>query len=67
MTTGDVVSIFQKPLTGGDYEGEATLIRKERSGENTEDWTVRFSDGMEVRRKIFVTTIPVYGGRNVSC
>jgi len=56
MMAGDKVSIYQKPLTGEDFEGMAVLISKEKPmpwacedldwcnyrREHTEHWNVRF-------------------------
>ena len=44
MKKGDKVKIYQKPISKEDYEGEATLVRKNLSNEinNTESWFVKF-------------------------
>jgi len=42
MQKGDIVSIYQNPMTGTNYEGEAELVSKERETTDTESWLVRF-------------------------
>lgn len=42
MKSGRTVSIFQRPLTGEDYEGEAKLVKKTGYPDASED---RFEEG----------------------
>jgi len=55
MKKGDKVRIYQKPITEEDFEGEATLIRKDLTDKknNLEVWWVKFKgDTREFRRTI---------------
>ena len=58
MKKGDVVSIYQDPITQTKLEGKATLIKRHKHGLfservlGLERWLVRFEDGDEVWRDI---------------
>ena len=55
---GKIMSIYQKPLTWEDYEGEAKLLREYRpdEGDGVSMWAVEFVDepGEEYLRTICV-------------
>lgn len=42
LTRGDVVEIFEDPITCQKFEGKAKLLRKLDDGEFFETWRVRF-------------------------
>ncbi len=46
MKPNDIVTIYQKPLTFEDREGDAILIRQYRSddGDGISQWIVKFLD-----------------------
>lgn len=53
MKRGDIVVIFEDPLTEKKIEGKARLIRLESKDHSTERWAVKFlDDGMIVDRHI---------------
>ena len=53
MKKGDVVSIYEQPLTETKYEGEARLISFIKRGNIIELWRVKFiDDGQVVSRAI---------------
>jgi len=61
MNKGDVVSIFEDPVTEQKPEGKAMLVRKTRTpdvelgdGSHLEFWVVAFPHGEEAYRKIKV-------------
>lgn len=53
MAPGDLVDIYQRPLTEEEYEDRAVLLELLRDFEDCQDWRVRFiSDGFECERRI---------------
>ena len=47
MNKGDIVTIYQKPITREDKEGKAELLslyRSDDTGDGLEMWNVRFLD-----------------------
>jgi len=60
MKMNDIVPIYQKPLTGQDYEGDAVLVQLLRidgnaNARHVETWDVEFMDDrMECERTIEV-------------
>ena len=52
LKTGDIVRVYQRPLTKEDFEGRAKLIEHVRD----DDWMVSFVDepgDATYRRKVF--------------
>ena len=54
MQKRDTVDIFQKPITGEDYEGRAVLVKQEQAntgetqcGNHLEEWLVVFEEDRE--------------------
>jgi len=54
MKVGDIVSIYQRPVTGGEYEGEARIVEVKSGHMNLVRCKVRFGDGATVDRVIMV-------------
>ena len=56
MIAGTVVTIFQKPLTQEEPEGEAELIEFVGLDPDThlQTWNVKFTDGHILQRKILI-------------
>jgi hypothetical protein len=47
---GDIVQIFQDPITREDFEGEAELLEKHTEDFEQEFWKVKFNDG-DIRQR----------------
>jgi len=63
LKAGQTAKIFQKPLTGEDYEGDAVLVDKVRDGQklgfnnNCEVWNVKFGNDGPYERVVMLRDV----------